>query len=167
LRRRRARAGAAHADPAPDEADVQLVWPFTPLGDATPRWAYVAGPLVAGAFAALVVSPWAGVVVAVLVFLALRFPPTRAALGLAPPVLIGLTALYIAAKQQRYEMPPVFEWPTLFPRAETPGWLAIILLSADAFVELLRRPHRPLADAPIGQPVNGTSEQEDAAGRAA
>jgi hypothetical protein len=88
-------------------------------------------------------------------------------LVLAPPVLIALTALYIAAKQQRYEMPPVFEWPTLFPRAETPGWLAIILLSADAFVELLRRPHRPLADAPIGQPVNGASEEEEAAGRAA
>jgi hypothetical protein len=36
----------------------------------------------------------------------------------------------------------LFEWPTLFPRANTPAWLAVILLAADAFVELLRTPRR-------------------------
>jgi hypothetical protein len=165
--RRRARASVRSAAPSAADGDVDLVWPFTPLGDRTPRWAFLVGPLLGGAIAAVVVAPWTGVLVAVLVALALRFPPARAVLALAPPVLLGLAALYIAAKQQRYQLPPFFEWPTLFPRAETPAWLAIVLLSADAFVEWLRTPRRPLADAPIGQPVNGASEEREASVAAA
>jgi hypothetical protein len=159
--RRRARRRERDERPAPGEDDTRLLWPFTPLGERTPGWAYVVGPVLAGGVAALVVSPVVGLVTAVLVLLALRFPPARAVLTLAPPVLVGLLALYIAAKQQRYQLPPVFEWPTLFPRAETPGWLAIVLLSADAFVEFLRTPRRPLKDAPVGQPVNGASERDE------
>jgi hypothetical protein len=156
--RRRVRARARDAAAA-GITDVDLVFPFTPLGERTPRLAYVVGPLVGGVIAAIVVAPWVGLLVAVLVALALRFPPARVVLSLAPAVLLGFVGLYIAARQHRYHLPPVFEWPTLFPRAETPGWLAIVLLSADAFVELLRTPRRPLADAPIGRPVNAASEE--------
>ena len=100
-----------------------------------PMWT---ATLVAGAAAAVIVAPWAGVLVALLVLLVLFFPPARAVLTLAPPVLLGLAALYIAGKQQRYELPPVFEWPTLFPRAETPAWLAMVLVAADGWIEWLR-----------------------------
>jgi hypothetical protein len=112
----------------------------------TPRVAYAVGPIVAGVVAALVVAPWAGVLVAVLVLLSLRFPHARAVLVLAPPVLLGFVGLYIAVQQWRYELPPVFEWPTLFPRAETPAWLAIVLLAADAWTEWLRTRFPPPND---------------------
>jgi hypothetical protein len=118
----------------------------------------VVGPLVAGAAAALVVTPWVGVLVAILVLLALWFPPARAVLALAPPVLLGLVALYIGVKQQQDHLPPVFEWPTLFPRAETPAWLAIVFVAADAWVEWLRTRY-PVA--------NRSSEQGEPGGSAA
>jgi hypothetical protein len=150
--RSRSRQGAlAAVVPAADEGDVELQWPFRPLGERVPRWAFVVGPLVAGLAAGVVVAPWVGVLVAVLVVLALRVPAARIVLALAPAVLLGIVGLYIAGKQYRYELPTVFEWPTLFPRATTPAWLAVILLAADAFVELLRTPRSPR--------VNTTSAQ--------
>jgi hypothetical protein len=145
-RRVRARVRARTAPPV-GEGDVELVAPFRPLGERTPRWALVAGPLVGGAIAALVVGPAAGVLVAVLLAVALRYPRARAVLTLAPVVLLGFVASYVVVQQLRFRLPPIFEWPTLFPHAEVPAWLAIVLLSADAFVELLRTPHRPLAGA--------------------
>jgi len=96
----------------------------------------------------------------------LRYPPARAVLALAPPVLLGLAAIYIAAKQERYQLPPVFEWPTLFPRAETPGWLAIVFVAADAFVEWVRTPTRPFSDAPVGRPGTGEGDAEGETGPA-
>jgi arabinofuranan 3-O-arabinosyltransferase len=137
--RRRARARVA-----PDESDgaVDLVWPSTPLGARTPRWAYVAGPVVGGAVAGVVVSPVVGVAVGLLIGLALWIPRARIVLTFAPATLLGLAALYIAAKQAHSHFPQVFEWPTLFPRANTLAWLAMVLLAADAFVELIRTPRR-------------------------
>jgi hypothetical protein len=32
----------------------------------------------------------------------------------------------------------VFEWPTVFPRARTIAWFAVVLLAADALLELVR-----------------------------
>jgi hypothetical protein len=158
VRRRRRRAALAANDPVRTEGGVRLIWPFTPQGDRTPRWALFVGPIVAGIAAGLIVHPWVGVLVAILVLLALRFPPFRAVLALAPPVLLGLAAIYIAAKQERYQLPPVFEWPTLFPRAETPAWLAIVFVAADAFVEMVRTRRPPFHDATIGNPATSDGE---------
>jgi hypothetical protein len=146
--RSRRRSTAALAN----EGAIRLIWPFEAFDDQPGRWTVVA-PIVAGIVATVIVSPPVGVLTAILVFLALRFPAARVVLALAPAILLGLAAVYIAAKQQRYHLPPVFEWPTLFPRAETPAWLAVILVAADAFVEIVRMPRRHLADAPVGHPV--------------
>jgi hypothetical protein len=66
----------------------------------------------------------------------------RAAIALAPPILVGLIGLYIANKQASVFVPPVFEWPTLFSRATAPAWAAIVLFAADALYEAVRRGRR-------------------------
>lgn len=104
----------------------------------TPRWAFAAGPLAAGFAGAVVVAPWVGIVVGVLVLVVLARPGARWLLSLTPPLILAAAGLYIALKQFSNQFPPVFEWPTLFPRARTLGWLAVVLLAADALVELLR-----------------------------
>jgi len=115
---------------------------------AVPARMVAVGVLSAGAGAAVVTAPWIGLLVAGMVGAALLRPRARAALALLPALLLGLAGVYIAYRQQRDHLPPVFEWPTLFPRARTLGWLAIVLLGADAVVEMVRAPrpaagHRP------------------------
>ena len=39
----------------------------------------------------------------------------------------------------RRHLPPIFEWPTLFFRARTLGWLAVVVLMADVAVEIVTR----------------------------
>ena len=53
---------------------------------------------------------------------------------------IALAALYTAVQQLRYHYLAQFEWPTRFHAAHTLAWWAVLLLAADALVELVRRP---------------------------
>lgn len=121
------------------EADggPRLTSPFSSPG-RTPRWALAVGPLVVGGLAAVVVAPWVSLVVGPLVLLVLLRPGLRWVLSLSPPALLAAAGLYIATKQFGNRFPPVFEWPTLFPRARTLGWLVVVFFAADALVELLR-----------------------------
>ena len=155
-RRRRARAGVTlagagtEADEGADEGTDAPVLsnPFSGSGERAPAWAIVLGPLLTGGAAAAIVTPWVGLAVGVLVLGALRWPAARGVIAMLPPLVLGSAALYIAYKQQRDHLPPVFEWPTLFPRARTAGWVAIVLIGADAAVELLWRGRRSSPVAP-------------------
>ncbi|MDZ4824929.1 MAG: alpha-(1-_3)-arabinofuranosyltransferase family protein [Actinomycetota bacterium] len=131
----------------PGDADVELGLPGAD-GIPLPTWARVATVVVAGGVAALVAAPWIGVVAAALTALAVLRPRARVVLALAPPLLLGIAALYIVYGQRRYEFDPIFEWPVLFPWARTLGWLALALLGADAVIETFRtlRPSRPEAN---------------------
>jgi hypothetical protein len=65
-----------------------------------------------------------------------RWPRARTLL-LLPALLLFLSGAYIVTQQFRYRFPSVFEWPTLFPHARTPAWIAVMLLLGDAVVEAL------------------------------
>lgn len=137
-RRARARALA----PAPGDAAVALRGPFagSVAAGAMPALARVGVSALVGVVAGVVSAPWIGVLAAVATAGALWVPRARVVLVLGPPVLLAIAALYIVYGQRRYEFDPIFEWPTLFPRARTLGWLAVVLLVADATVEVFRRP---------------------------
>ena len=78
-----------------------------------------------GAGASLVVPLWAAAVVVVGAIAALRRRRTPLAItAIALPSLVGA---FIAIQQVRWEYPPIFEWPTLFPRTRTFGWLAAVV----------------------------------------
>jgi hypothetical protein len=130
--------------PAADDGRVELHSPLEPLGGSPVRGAVFFGPLLAGSIAAIVIEPWAGAAVAASVVLALVVPRARALLTVLPPLLVLAAGIYIVRNQIRYDLPPVFEWPTFFPRARPLAWLAVALAAADALVEQLRRgPHLP------------------------
>jgi arabinofuranan 3-O-arabinosyltransferase len=125
--------------------DVDLAWTPRAPGDSRAsgnriRWL---APLLSGLLAALTVAPWVGALIAIVVFVVLSRPQLRPWVMLAPGGLLGLCALYIVVEQSRYRYPSVFEWPTVFPRARTLAWIAVMLLGADGIVEILRcRPAR-------------------------
>jgi hypothetical protein len=135
VRRRSVVATAATARAG--DADAELSW--SPV-DAIPpgsrvRWT---APLVCGLLAGLVVAPWVGLLVAGVVALVIAQPRLRAVVLLVPAGLLALCGLYLMVQQFRYRYPSVFEWPTVFPHARTPAWIAVVLLAADAVTEILR-----------------------------
>jgi hypothetical protein len=138
-RRRRVDAAAAVAPlmSAPD------TWPTIRRDDARARplgWVgAVVTAAVVGGFAALVVRPTIGVVTAGAVVAVLRWPRWRRWFALLAPAFVVLAGAYIAYRQARRHLPPIFEWPTLFVRARTLGWLAIVVLAADVAVEIVTR----------------------------
>ena len=78
-------------------------------------------------------------------------------------------SLYMVVEQYRYRYPPVFEWPTLFPRARTLAWIAVVLLASDAVVDVVRsraraREHARSASSRPGS-RGGTSNPERKPGR--
>ncbi|HET9729448.1 MAG TPA: alpha-(1-_3)-arabinofuranosyltransferase family protein [Acidimicrobiia bacterium] len=106
------------------------------LMTTTARWIAVGAVTV---LSAVVVTPWVGVLVGAATYATLRWPRLRAPIMVVPAALLAGCALYIVVQQQRYHYPSVFEWPTLFPRARTPAWIAIMLVSADIVVEIVAR----------------------------
>jgi hypothetical protein len=148
--RRRLRSTAQTGD-----ADVDLGWRgFTPVTGRT-RWVAI---LASGLLAALVVTPWVGVLVGAGAFALTARARTRAAVLALPAGLISLAGVYIVAQQVQHQYPSVFEWPTLFPAARTLAWVAVVLLAADAIVEIVRRavarqasegPHEPVGPPPV------------------
>jgi arabinofuranan 3-O-arabinosyltransferase len=75
--------------------------------------------------ASLVVPLWAAAAVGFAAIAAGRGRRRPLALtAIALPMLVGA---FIAIQQLRWEYPPIFEWPTLFPRTRTFGWLAAVV----------------------------------------
>ncbi|MDQ1477997.1 MAG: arabinofuranan 3-O-arabinosyltransferase [Actinomycetota bacterium] len=137
---------SAEATAAPGDADVDLG--LTAPGETGPaggtRWI---APVVCGLLGALVVAPWVGVLTAIVVFAMIERPRLRGLVMLVPAALLAVCALYIVVEQYRYRYPPVFEWPTLFPRARTLAWIAVVLLAADVIVDIVRSRARARSDA--------------------
>ncbi len=59
---------------------------------------------------------------------------------LVPVVFLTAAAGYIAIRQARHHLPPIFEWPTFFFRARTLAWIAVVVLAADAAIEIVIEP---------------------------
>ncbi len=133
---------ATMATARPGDADLGLEWAASGVGAragmtgrGSVRWV---APVVTGLLAGLVVAPWVGVLIAVVVFALVERPRLRPLVMGVPAALLALSGAYIVIQQHRYHYPPVFEWPTLFPHARTLAWVAVLLLAADAIVEILR-----------------------------
>ena len=118
-------------------------WPVLGRADATTGpvgWvgSTVTG-LVVGVFAAIVVRPEIGIALGAVVVGVLRWPRGRRWFALLAPTFVLLAGLYVAVRQARHHLPAIFEWPTLFGRARTLGWLAVVVLAADVAVEIVTR----------------------------
>jgi hypothetical protein len=113
----------------------------TPLsaGGRRPRWwAFVVAPVLAGAIAAgLLTRPRIGLVVAVAVLFVLVIRHLRWLLTLSAIGLIAATAEYTVKHQSLFHF-PAGGWPINFEPASDLAWAAVVILAADAIVELAR-----------------------------
>jgi hypothetical protein len=134
LRRRRARADAASVD-----GSLELGSPLrafgADVGTRTTIVTSIAVALVAGAVARW----WVGLVVGALTAAALVRPRLRALLAIGAPACVALTAAFVIVQQYRHRYAYEFFWVDHFTRASNVAWLAVLLLTADAVVELVRR----------------------------
>jgi hypothetical protein len=100
--------------------------------------------VMAAAAGGVAVGLWAGIIAAVVVAVLLAWPRARLVVGVLAALLVAGVGAYMATSQLRHDYPPIFEWPTLFPRATSPAWLALVLVSAVALVDWVRtRPPWP------------------------
>jgi hypothetical protein len=129
---------------AAGEADQAAVVELPGRRDrALSRAATVAGTLGVGVGAAALSQWWVGVVVGAAFLLGARRPRLRWATALAAPAAFAVAAGYVIVQQARHHYPSVLEWPSFFDRVNALAWLAVLLLAADAVLEVLqRRPAR-------------------------
>jgi hypothetical protein len=137
-RRRRGRRADVEATAFVD-GPIELGSPFRAVGsDVAARTALVTSVCVAFA-AGAVAQWWVGLAVGALTAAALAVPRLRALLAIGAPVCVALTAAYVMVQQYRYGYPYGFFWVDHFTGAASIAWLAVLLLAADAVVELVRR----------------------------
>ena len=141
----RKRGRTSDAAPRRADTDVTIEWPSRPRweepersGTGGPKADRVVLPVLLGLAAALVVAPWVGVLMLVVVALIQWRPQLRALVAVAPAVLLALVMVYIVYSERHFRFPPVFEWPTLFPLGRPLGWLAVVFLAVDVVVERVR-----------------------------
>ncbi len=125
------------APPIGAATPATFVMPWRQPGCRSGLAVTLAGAVVVGVFAGVVVRPTMGVGVGIVVALAIRFVRVRTLVRLVPAAAIGAAGLYIAFRQARHHLPPIFEWPTFFGRIRTLGWIAVVALAASAVVELV------------------------------
>ena len=171
FRRRRAAHAAAVGAPAPVRSwarddPPELTSPLSARRGRPRWWAYAVAPVLAGGIAAGVLTrpriglAVAGAVLVILLVRHLRFLLTLTALG-----LVAATAVYTVVHQSVFHFPPG-GWPINFEPASNLAWTAVVLLAADAIVEIARgasrRPTPPddAAPPPAG-PDNAPSPPEE------
>ncbi len=125
--------GAGDPEPQP-----VLAGPLVAAGSNTTRRVTIVTTIGAGFAAAFVARWWVGVVVAVCVLAVLLRPRLRFLLTLGAPACIAVTAVYVIVQQYRYRYPYGYFWVEHFSAVANVVWLGVLLLAADAVVELVR-----------------------------
>lgn len=143
LRSRRKRIGAASNPPKAsqeelDEAPYLLApWSSERRVNPSSRAAILTG-LACGIVGAAIVSPLTGILLGLITGYAVISTRARTALRLMPVVILALIGVYVALGQLRHNYAPVFEWSSFFSRARVPAWFAILAISAEVVVSIVR-----------------------------
>ncbi len=162
VRRRRRRPG--RADVAPAAADdvtstgtsaaaavalderPRLQLPFTSEGPGASVPVAVLTGLVAGAVAAAVATPRAGLAVAAGTVLVLLVPRLRFVLGMAAVGCVAAAGIYVAVHQGQTLAPDNGAWPQSFGTASQWAWAGVVFLGADGAVDVALRARRRRLD---------------------
>lgn len=128
--------GGRHRGAVPEHDDPpSLVW----ATDAAPvsRFAALLTALGCGVFAALVVTPWLGVLIAVLAGCTLWWPRWRPLLRILAAAVMLVVALGIPLLQLFRQYPGRFDWAGFFDWLRIPTWFVVLALGADAVIEVV------------------------------
>jgi hypothetical protein len=121
-----------------------------------PRWYVVlAVPVATGAVTSAVVTPEAGIPVAVATFLALVLGYGRIVLAVGTVGLLVAVDDMVTRAQATFHYQAQFGWPTHFETAGTLAWLAVAGLAADAVVQAVRT-RRARSSPPAPGPARRT-----------
>jgi hypothetical protein len=82
---------------------------------------------------------WVGLIAAVAFAVAAARPRLRWILGVGALAAVAAVAVFILVQQLRVGYDQLLEWPSYFNRVHMIGWLAAVLLGADALLEILQR----------------------------
>ena len=124
------------------DGELELANPLVAVGATPGRRAVIAATLSAGLVAAILARWWVGLIVALCVVAVLLRPRLRPLLTFGAPACVAVTALYVIVQQHRYRYPYDFFWVEHFSAITNLAWLAVLLLAADALVELVRSRRR-------------------------
>ncbi len=168
--RRRERAGTGDIDPGEDSEPAEggdpagmraPVWSQPARGDSEPLMGWwpqfrprgpswrlsLAAALAGGVVAGAVSAPAAGLLVAALVFVGLMRRRWRGLLGAGAVGLFVATGAFMVIQQAGHRYVPTINWPGNFGPANTLAWLGLVLLGADALVEVVgHRRHLRVGD---------------------
>ena len=123
-----------------DVADVEEVWPLSPVvGARPPSLVMFAAVVGGGAVAAALVHPPAGAGIAFAIAIGVALSRGPAVLAAAAIVSLGGAALFTIAKQLRNDYPPDFGWPGFFGPAHHLAWVGLLLLASAVVTDALRR----------------------------
>jgi hypothetical protein len=136
-RRPRIPVDAAHVD-----RPLAFRSPFGSSGSPPSRRAVVSTTLAVAIASSLLVTWWMGLVVGAVTLAVLLRPPLRWLLTVGAPAALAAAGAYVVVQQTRHLYPAVFEWPTFFDAVHVVALLAVLLLAADAVVELVRSRRR-------------------------
>ncbi|MEX1007229.1 MAG: alpha-(1-_3)-arabinofuranosyltransferase family protein [Acidimicrobiia bacterium] len=128
------------------DGDVELASPLVARGAGVSRRAAIVTAIGAGLAGAFVARWWVGVIVGAFVAAVLVRPRLRPLLTVGAPACIAITALYVVVQQYRYAYPYGYFWVEHFTRVANLAWLAVLLLAADALVEVVRIRGREVAE---------------------
>jgi arabinofuranan 3-O-arabinosyltransferase len=103
------------------------------------RGAVIGTVVATGAAATLLVNPWIGPPISVIVLLAILRSRWHQAMRLAPAVIVTAVAVYVTLTQILRNYAAVIQWPTYFDPARIPIWIALVLLGADAIIAIVWR----------------------------
>jgi hypothetical protein len=104
-----------------------------------PRWTVSVGAaILVGAATSAVISPEAGIPMALATFLALVIGYGRIFLALASVGLLVAVDKMVTSGQDTFHYLAEFGWPTHFETASTLAWFAVAALGADAVVQEVR-----------------------------
>jgi hypothetical protein len=95
--------------------------------------------LTAGVLTAVLVRPWAGLLVAVLTVLAGFVPRTRVVLRAGAVLGLVIAALYVLEVQARFHLPENGGWVAAFSKVATVSWLSVSFLVADTLLDWVQR----------------------------
>ena len=126
------------ADTDPSDPEPELTSPLVADGSRPSARVVAIGVLTTGVIVGVASRPWIGLVAAAAVGATLWWPRARAVLTVGSVGALAVSALYVVVQQGRYRYPTIFNWPSNFGGVADVAWLAVMLLGADAFVQILR-----------------------------
>jgi hypothetical protein len=123
---------------AADDSAPLLGSPLRSSG-ARPRWfVVVLAPVVVGGLSSAVISPEAGLPMAVATLLAVVAGYGRVFLAVGAVGLLVAVDRIVTSAQDKFHYVAEFGWPTHFELASTLAWFAVAALGADALVQEVR-----------------------------